>query len=49
MAVPRPGEVEPLRRRFPHFHGPLMEMLEACLQVRGCLLGAVLGGLCEAC
>lgn len=35
MALPRPGETEPLRRRFPRFSQPLMEVLEACLQVRG--------------
>lgn len=35
MALPRPAEVEPLRRRFPHFSPQLMEVLEACLQVRG--------------
>lgn len=33
MALPRPSEVEPLRRRFPHFSPQLMEVLEACLQV----------------
>ena len=47
MAVPRAGEVDPLRRRFPHFPPPLMEMLEACLQVRG--WGAGLGCPAEAC
>ncbi|KAL4420927.1 hypothetical protein ABPG77_001410 [Micractinium sp. CCAP 211/92] len=33
MALPRPEDTDPLRRRFPHFSAPLMEMLEACLQV----------------
>ncbi|PRW60927.1 CMGC CDKL kinase [Chlorella sorokiniana] len=33
MALPRPAEVEPLRRRFPNFSPQLMEVLEACLQV----------------
>lgn len=35
MALPRPEDTEPLRRRFPHFSPQLMEMLEACLQVGG--------------
>lgn len=43
MSVPRAGEVDPLRRRFPHFPPPLFEMLEACLQVSGAGLGVVVG------
>ena len=34
MALPRLQDTEPLRRRFPGFSSQLMEMLEACLQVR---------------
>ena len=34
MGLPREGDTAPLRRRFPHFPEPLMQMLEACLQVR---------------
>ena len=34
MALPRPADTESLRRRFPRFSPPLMELLEACLQAR---------------
>ncbi|KAI3432767.1 hypothetical protein D9Q98_004307 [Chlorella vulgaris] len=33
MVLPAVQEVHPLRRRFPHFSPPLLEVLEACLQV----------------
>ena len=34
MGLPREGDTaHSLRRRFPHFPEPLMQMLEACLQV----------------
>jgi hypothetical protein len=33
MAMPLARNTEPLRRRFPHLPPPLLEVLEACLQV----------------
>lgn len=51
MVLPAVQEVHPLRRRFPHFSPPLLEVLEACLQVGAggcwCLMFLTLGGCWE--